>query len=39
VGAEDVFPELEQPEQVFPTQVYARATVLLQQLEQADALL
>ena len=39
VGAEDVFPEMEQPEQIFPTQVYARATVLLQQLEQADALL
>ena len=38
VGAEDVFPELEQPEQIFPTQVYARATVLLKQLEQADAL-
>ena len=39
VGAEDVFPEMEQPEQIFPTQVYARATVLLQQLEQADTLL
>ena len=39
VGAEDVFPEMERPEQIFPTQVYARATVLLQQLEQADALL
>ena len=39
VGAEDVFPEMQQPEQIFPTQVYARATVLLQQLEQADALL
>ncbi len=39
LDAQDVFPELEQPELIFPTQVYARATVLLQQLEQADALL
>ena len=39
LNAQDVFPELEQPELIFPTQVYARATVLLQQLEQADALL
>ena len=38
LDAEDVFPELEQPEQIFPTQVYARATVLLLQLEQADTL-
>ena len=38
LDAEDVFPELERPEQIFPTQVYARATVLLLQLEQADAL-
>ena len=37
--AQDVFPELEQPELIFPTQVYARATVLQQQLEQLDALL
>ena len=36
LGAEDVFPELEQPELIFPTQVYARATVLLQQLEQIE---
>ncbi len=39
LDAPDVFPDLEQPELIFPTQVYARATVLLQQLEQADALL
>ena len=39
LDAQDVFPELEQPELIFPTQVYARATVLLQQLEMADALL
>ena len=39
LDAQDVFPELEQPEQIFPTQVYARATVLLQQLERADTLL
>lgn len=39
LNAQDVFPELEQPEMIFPTQVYARATVLLQQLEQADTLL
>lgn len=39
LDAQDVFPELEQPEMIFPTQVYARATVLLQQLEQADTLL
>ena len=39
MDAQDVFPDLEQPELIFPTQVYARATVLLQQLEQADALL
>ena len=39
LDAQDVFLELEQPELIFPTQVYARATVLLQQLEQADALL
>ena len=39
LDAQDVFPDLEQPELIFPTQVYARATVLLQQLEQADTLL
>ena len=39
LDAEDVFPDLERPELIFPTQVYARATVLLQQLEQLDALL
>ncbi|MDE0003669.1 MAG: hypothetical protein OXQ29_13340 [Rhodospirillaceae bacterium] len=39
LDAEDVFPELDQPEMIFPTQVYARATVLLQQLERADTLL
>ena len=39
LDAQDVFPELEQPELIFPTQVYARTTVLLQQLEQADTLL
>ena len=37
--AEDVFPDLERPELIFPTQVYARATVLKQQLEQIEALL
>ena len=36
LGAEDVFPELELPELIFPTQVYARATILLQQLEQIE---
>ena len=39
LDAQDVFPELEQPELIFPTQVYARATVLQRQLEQLDALL
>ena len=39
LDAQDVFPDLERPEMIFPTQVYARATVLLQQLEQADTLL
>lgn len=39
LNAQDVFPELEQPELIFPTQVYARATVLLRQLERADTLL
>ncbi len=38
LDAQDVFPELEQPELIFPTQVYARATVLRQQLEELDAL-
>lgn len=37
--AEDVFPTLETPERIFPTQVYARANVLLQQLEQIEELL
>ncbi len=37
--AEDVFPTLETPERIFPTQVYARANVLLQQLEQIEQLL
>jgi len=37
--AEDVFPTLDTPERVFPTQVYARANVLLQQLEQIEQLL
>ena len=36
LDAEDVFPTLERPELIFPTQVYARATVLLQQLEQIE---
>ena len=39
LDAEDVFPDLGQPELIFPTQVYARATVLRNQLEQIDALL
>lgn len=39
LDVEDVFPELERPELIFPTQVYARATVLRQQLAQIDALL
>ena len=39
LDAEDVFPELDRPELIFPTQVYARATVLRQQLAQIDALL
>ena len=39
MDAEDVFPDLERPELIFPTQVYARATVLQQQLEQIEALL
>lgn len=39
LDAEDVFPELDRPELIFPTQVYARATVLQQQLAQIDALL
>ena len=39
LDAEDVYPELEQPELIFPTQVYARGTVLQHQLEQIDALL
>ena len=39
LGAEDVFPDLERPDLIFPTQVYARATVLQQQLAQIDALL
>ena len=38
LDAEDVFPTLERPDLIFPTQVYARATVLLQQLEQIEAL-
>lgn len=37
--AEDVYPNLETPERIFPTQVYARANVLLQQLEQIEQLL
>ncbi len=37
--ADDVFPTLETPERIFPTQVYARANVLLQQLEQIEQLL
>ena len=39
MDAEDAFPELERPELIFPTQVYARATVLQRQLAQIDALL
>ena len=39
LDAEDVFPDLERPELIFPTHVYARATVLQQQLAQIDALL
>ena len=39
LDAEDVFPTLDRPDLIFPTQVYARATVLLQQLEQIEALL
>ena len=39
LDAEDVFPELDRPELIFPTQVYARATVLQKQLAQIDALL
>ena len=39
LDAEDVFPELARPEPIFPTQVYARGTVLEQQLEELDALL
>ncbi len=34
MDAEDVFPTLERPDLIFPTQVYARATVLLQQLDR-----
>lgn len=37
--ADDVFPTLETPERIFPTQVYARANILLQQLEQIEQLL
>ena len=37
LGTEDVFPTLERPELIFPTQVHARASVLLLQLEQIDA--
>ena len=39
LDAEDVFPTLDRPDLIFPTQVYARTTVLLQQLEQIEALL
>ena len=39
LDAEDVFPTLETPDRIFPTQVYARANVLLQQLEQIEELL
>lgn len=39
MDVEDVFPDLERPELIFPTQVYARATVLQQQLEQIGSLL
>ena len=39
LDAEDVFPELARPEPIFPTQVFARTSVLQQQLEELDALL
>ncbi|MYF68451.1 MAG: hypothetical protein F4181_00030 [Proteobacteria bacterium] len=39
LDAEDVFPDLERPDLIFPTQVYARATVLQRQLEQINELL
>ena len=39
LDAEDVFPTLEAPERIFPTQVYARANVLLQQLERIEQVL
>ena len=39
LDAEDVFPTLERPELIFPTQVYARATMLLQQLERIEGML
>ena len=39
LDAQDVYPALEQPERIFPTQVYARATVLQRQLQQLEPLL
>ncbi len=38
-NAEDAFPELETPERIFPTQVYLRAGILLEQLEQIQDVL
>ena len=39
LDAQDVFPDLEQPDLIFPTQVHARASILQSQLEELDALL
>ena len=39
LGAQEVFPDLEEPERVFPTQVYQRATILQRQLAQLDPLI
>ena len=39
LNAQDVFPELEEPARIFPTQVYERATILQSQLEQLEPLI
>ena len=39
LDTEDDFPTLERPAMIFPTQVYGRASVLLEQLEQIEQLL
>ena len=39
LDGEDVFPDLETPERVFPTQVYLRAGILMEQLERIQSLL